>query len=62
MGISQLIPVVVAALRAQSGILAIEQPELHVHPAIQVGFGDLFIRAAGLRQEVETEDSLGRDP
>lgn len=22
-----------------------EQPELHVHPAIQVGMGDLFIRA-----------------
>ena len=22
-----------------------EQPELHVHPAVQVGMGDLFIRA-----------------
>jgi len=49
-GISQLIPVVVAALRQQEGILAIEQPELHVHPAIQVGLGDLFIRAAGIEQ------------
>ncbi len=45
-GISQMIPVVVAALRKQNGILGIEQPELHVHPAIQVGMGDLFIRAA----------------
>lgn len=44
-GISQLVPVVVAALRRQNGILAIEQPELHVHPAIQIGLGDLFIRA-----------------
>lgn len=44
-GISQMIPVVVAALRKQSGILAIEQPELHIHPAIQVGMGDLFIHA-----------------
>jgi len=44
-GISQMIPVVVGALRQQNGILAIEQPELHVHPAIQVGIGDLFIRA-----------------
>ena len=44
-GISQLVPVVVSALRDQSGMLAIEQPELHVHPAIQVGIGDLFIRA-----------------
>lgn len=44
-GISQLIPVVVAALQGRSGLLAIEQPELHVHPALQVGLGDLFIDA-----------------
>lgn len=44
-GISQMVPVVVAALRAQDGMLVIEQPELHVHPAIQVGIGDLLIRA-----------------
>ena len=44
-GISQMVPVIVAALRKQSGILGIEQPELHVHPEIQVGMGDLFIRA-----------------
>ena len=44
-GISQLVPVIVASLRAKGGMLAIEQPELHVHPAIQVGMGDLFIRA-----------------
>lgn len=42
-GISQLIPVVVAALQFESGILAIEQPELHIHPAQQVALGDLFI-------------------
>jgi predicted ATPase len=44
-GISQLVPVVVAALRLDNGLLAMEQPELHVHPAIQVAIGDLFIRA-----------------
>lgn len=44
-GISQMIPVVVGCLRDQGGILAIEQPELHIHPAIQVGIGDLFIHA-----------------
>ena len=46
-GVSQLVPVVVSSLRAREGIVAIEQPELHVHPAIQVGMGDLFIRAVG---------------
>jgi AAA domain, putative AbiEii toxin, Type IV TA system/AAA ATPase domain len=44
-GISQMIPVIVACVRDQEGILAIEQPELHVHPAVQVGLGDLFIHA-----------------
>ena len=44
-GISQMVPVVVAALRDHQGVLAIEQPELHIHPAIQVGIGDLFIEA-----------------
>jgi predicted ATPase len=44
-GISQMIPVLVSCLRGSQGLVAIEQPELHVHPAIQVGLGDLFIRA-----------------
>ncbi|MCX4246618.1 AAA family ATPase [Paraliomyxa miuraensis] len=43
-GVSQVLPIVVAALHARAGL--IEQPELHVHPAIQVGLGDLFIEAA----------------
>jgi hypothetical protein len=51
-GISQMIPVIVGCLRRQQGILAIEQPELHVHPAIQVGLGDLFIQA------VQTSESI----
>lgn len=42
-GISQVIPVIVAALYSNSGIVAIEQPELHIHPAFQVALGDLFI-------------------
>lgn len=44
-GISQMVPVIVGCLRDNVGILAIEQPELHVHPAIQVGLGDLFVHA-----------------
>jgi hypothetical protein len=44
-GISQMVPVIVGCIRDHQGILAIEQPELHVHPAIQVGLGDLFIEA-----------------
>lgn len=41
--ISQLLPVVVAVIDPdRPGITAIEQPELHVHPRLQVELGDLF--------------------
>lgn len=45
-GISQVLPVVVAALERNASIVTIEQPELHIHPRIQVGLGDLFIHGA----------------
>ncbi|MYN68338.1 MAG: DUF3696 domain-containing protein [Acidobacteria bacterium] len=42
-GVSQVLPVVVAALDPdRPGITAIEQPELHLHPKLQVELGDLF--------------------
>ena len=41
-GISQLLPLVVAACSTSKGLIAIEQPELHVHPRIQVAIGDLL--------------------
>ena len=42
-GISQLLPVVVASLDDKSSMVAVEQPELHTHPGLQVSLGDLFI-------------------
>lgn len=42
-GISQVLPVVVAAVGLNAQLIAFEQPELHIHPAIQVQLGDLFI-------------------
>ena len=44
-GIAQVIPVVVGALDDSHSprIFAVEQPELHVHPAVQVALGDVFI-------------------
>ena len=44
-GISQMIPVIVGCLCDRVGLLAVEQPELHIHPAVQVAMGDLFIAA-----------------
>jgi hypothetical protein len=42
-GITQLLPVVVAAVDKHPGVTLIEQPELHNHPAVEVGLGDLFV-------------------
>ena len=41
-GVSQLLPLVVAAHTRRKGVIACEQPELHVHPRVQVGVGDLL--------------------
>lgn len=56
-GISQVLPVVVAAQDGSASLVCIEQPELHIHPAVQVGLGDLFIDGAvnqGLAFLIET--------
>ncbi|MDX1972682.1 MAG: DUF3696 domain-containing protein [Candidatus Sumerlaeia bacterium] len=54
-GLSQVLPVVVAALQRVHKIVAIEQPELHIHPAVQVGLGDLFIYASRDEQPIGEE-------
>jgi len=49
--------VVVAAQDRSASLVSIEQPELHIHPAVQVGLGDLFIAGAldkGLSFLIET--------
>ena len=50
-GIAQVIPVVVGVLDGSSNTFAVEQPELHVHPAVQVALGDLFIDSAKNREQ-----------
>jgi predicted ATPase len=49
-GVSQIIPVIVAALDSRSGLMLVEQPEIHVHPALQVGLGDLFIERSRVKE------------
>jgi hypothetical protein len=45
-GISQVLPVLVAAYASTGKILAMEQPEIHLHPALQAELGDVFIQSA----------------
>lgn len=45
-GISQVLPVLVNAFAYKNRIIAIEQPEIHLHPALQADLGDVFIESA----------------
>jgi len=56
-GFSQMMPLVVSAFGSEKSLIAIEQPELHVHPALQTELADLFIQSAkerGNRFLIET--------
>ncbi len=45
-GASQVIPIVIEAHSQKEKLIAIEQPELHLHPALQAELGDVFIESA----------------
>jgi predicted ATPase len=61
LGVSQVLPVLVALLVAEPGQLVyIEQPEIHLHPKAQVALAKLLVRAAlrKVRVVVETHSSV----
>jgi predicted ATPase len=41
-GISQVLPIVIGAMAPGYSILSVEQPELHIHPAVQCRLADLL--------------------
>ena len=51
-GISQVLPVIVAACEEEGGYLLIDSPEAHLHSKIQSAVGDLLIDAAKKRKVV----------
>ncbi len=46
-GIAQVFPIIVAAADWDAEILTVEQPELHIHPAIQQKLADVIIACYG---------------
>lgn len=45
-GVSQVLPVLVSSYASTGKLIAIEQPEIHLHPALQAELGDVFIESA----------------
>ena len=45
-GISQVLPVLTLAYGSSGDLIAIEQPEIHLHPALQAELADVFIESA----------------
>jgi predicted ATPase len=50
-GISQILPVIVLCFYVPEGsVVILEQPEIHLHPAVQAGLADVLIDAIKLRR------------
>src|SRR5262249_13334889 len=49
-GVSQILPVLVLLAYVPSGsTVLLEQPEIHLHPAVQAGLADILLEAAVIR-------------
>ena len=55
-GVSQVVPVVLLCLLSRPGsVLLLEQPELHLHPAMQQRLGDFFLALARTGRQLLVE-------
>jgi predicted ATPase len=55
-GVSQVLPILVLALLAESGsTLIFEQPELHLHPRVQTRLADFFVSLSALGKQCLVE-------
>ncbi len=58
-GITQVVPVIAACVRAstEASLVAIEQPELHLHPSVAAKLGDLLVSSMLKEGDWDTEST-----
>ena len=52
-GISQVLPLLVQLAISKKHLVIVEQPELHLHPALQANFGDLLVE--GIKNDSKSQ-------
>ncbi|NMA74812.1 MAG: AAA family ATPase [Bacteroidales bacterium] len=45
-GVSQVLPIITQSVASRESIIAIEQPEVHIHPKLQAELGNLFAESS----------------
>ncbi len=45
LGVSQVLPILVSLMQLKNKMIAVEQPELHLHPSVQSDLADEFIKS-----------------
>jgi hypothetical protein len=53
LGVSQVLPIVVGAYDSKFSIMSVEQPELHIHPAVQCKLADVLAHAVLGKRKAE---------
>lgn len=62
MGVAQVLPVVVESFYSPpNSTIIMEQPELHLHPSVQMNLADFFIAAAGAYEPTTPGKSTARN-
>lgn len=57
-GISQIVPIIVALLVENHHIVMVEQPELHIHPRLQVQLGELLVHSLFAKRNHSEQQQL----